>query len=47
MWNHYNLLFIYLTIHLSIIYISGLVQNCGISIANALEIPLFCTKPST
>ena len=26
--------------------VSGLIQDCGISIANALEIPQSCTKPS-
>ena len=26
--------------------INGLVQDCGISITNALEISQFCTKPS-
>ena len=25
----------------------GLVQDCGISIANAMEIPQSCTEPST
>ena len=27
-------------------YIDGLVHDCGISSANALEIPQSCTKPS-
>ena len=27
-------------------HIDGLVQDCSISIANALEIPQFCAKPS-
>ena len=26
-------------------YISGLVQDCGIYIADAIEIAVFCTKP--
>ena len=45
-WTHPQRInsYIYLRLH---IYIDGLIQDCSISIANALEILQSCTKPST
>ena len=40
-----NVTFIYAVNFIIIKYVDGLVQDCGISSANALEIPQSCTKP--
>ena len=45
-WNAHQGIIVSLNLYWNHIYIDGLVQDCGISVANALEIPLSCTKPS-
>ena len=35
-----------MNIYIYIVYIDGLAQDCSNSIANALELLQFCTKPS-
>ena len=42
----YGVAYVYWDIELRYRYIDGLVQDCGISIANALEIPQSSTKLS-